>query len=187
MKQGRKDQVEEIRQLKEKKLQEEKNYIAYLNEQEELAKAKEEERRRKEVEAFQRHQAAQMDLIEERKTVAEKEAAERRKERIAVDAVVARAQEKDFLDALERREKQRQLQAEQDEFYRLRAEVKEAERRRALQRRRPSTPITLSKAVGRKRTRSWHVRGKPSKPEFLRNRAGKLRRSKPSGRNWRLC
>ncbi|RNF24184.1 meiosis-specific nuclear structural 1 [Trypanosoma cruzi] len=74
-----------------------------------------------------------MDLIEERKTVAEKEAAERRKERIAVDAVVARAQEKDFLDALERREKQRQLQAEQDEFYRLRAEVKEAERRRALQ------------------------------------------------------
>ncbi|KAF8286325.1 putative tumor suppressor, Mitostatin [Trypanosoma cruzi] len=133
MKQGRKDQVEEIRQLKEKKLQEEKNYIAYLNEQEELAKAKEEERRRKEVEAFQRHQAAQMDLIEERKTVAEKEAAERRKERIAVDAVVARAQEKDFLDALERREKQRQLQAEQDEFYRLRAEVKEAERRRALQ------------------------------------------------------
>ncbi|RNF01365.1 meiosis-specific nuclear structural 1 [Trypanosoma conorhini] len=132
MKQGRKDQVEEMRQLRERQLQEEKDYIAYLNEQEKLAKAKEEERRRREIEAFQRHQAAQLDLIGERKAVAEREAEERRKERLAVDAVVARVHEKDFLEALERREKQRKLQVEHDEFYRLRAEIKEAERQREL-------------------------------------------------------
>ncbi|RNF11327.1 meiosis-specific nuclear structural 1 [Trypanosoma rangeli] len=131
-KQGRKDQVEEIRQLREQQLQEEKDYIAQLNEQNKLEKAKEEERRKREIEVFRRHQAAQMDLIEERQAVAKREAEERRKERIAVDAVVARVHEKDFLEALERREKQRKLQAEHDEFYRLREELKEAERQREL-------------------------------------------------------
>ncbi|KEG14429.1 meiosis-specific nuclear structural 1 [Trypanosoma grayi] len=133
MKRGRADQVEEIRLLRGKQLQEEKEYIAYLNEQDKLARAKEDERRKQEIEAFQRHQTAQLSLIEERKALAEREVEERRKERIAVDAVVARVQEKDFLDSLERREKQRQLQEEQDEFYRQRAVIKEAQRQRDLE------------------------------------------------------
>ncbi|KAH9579779.1 hypothetical protein LSM04_001308 [Trypanosoma melophagium] len=130
MRRGRADQVEEMRQLREQKLQEEKDYIAYLDQQDKLSKEKEDERRRQEIEAFQRHQAAQLSIIEERKAFAEHEAEERRKERIAVDAVVARVQEKEFLDALERHERQRQLQAEQEEFRRRRAEIQAAERER---------------------------------------------------------
>lgn len=130
MKHGRKDQVEEMRLMREKRLEEERKYIAYLNEQERLAKEKEDARYREEKEAFKRHQKAQLELIEEHKCIAEREAENRRKERMAVDAVVARVQEKEFLDALERREKQRKLQAEQEEFYRLRAALKEAEKQR---------------------------------------------------------
>ncbi|AAZ12010.1 tumor suppressor, Mitostatin, putative [Trypanosoma equiperdum] len=130
MKVDRSDQVDECCKRREERLQEEREYNAYLAEKEAKEKAEEEEKRRKAIQAFNEHQAAQLKLIEERRAQAERDAEQSRQERFAVDAVAARLQEKEFLEALERREKQRQLQAEQDEFYRLRKEIKENERLR---------------------------------------------------------
>ncbi|CCD12163.1 unnamed protein product [Trypanosoma congolense IL3000] len=130
MKVDRSDQVDECRKRRQNQLEEEREFCAFLAAKEAREKAEDEEKRRKAIQAFKEHQDAQLKLIEERRAQAERDAEKNRLERCAVDAVVSRLREKEFVEALERREKQRQFQAEQDEFYRLRKEIKESERLR---------------------------------------------------------
>lgn len=130
LKKTRAEQVIDQTAAKAQEEAEQREYLAFLAEEERKAAAEAAKKHQLEMERFQRHQEAQLALIRQHREAALLEAKEREKERIAVDAVVARVQEQEFLDALARREKQRQLQAEQNEFYRLRAELKKAEQDR---------------------------------------------------------
>ncbi|CCW61533.1 unnamed protein product [Phytomonas sp. EM1] len=130
LKKTRAEQVIDKTAAKRQEMEEQRRYIENLNEQNRQADAIEEKKRLKDIESFRAHQEAQLELIRQRQEAARKEVKEKLRERIAVDAVVARVHEKDFLNALERKEKQRKLQEEQDEFYCIRAALKKAEQER---------------------------------------------------------
>lgn len=127
LKKNRSEQVIGRGAKREEEEREQREYLAFLVEQERQAKEEDERKKATEIARFKVHQEAQLNLIRGRKQAAEEEAKQLQQERIAVDAVVARVQEEDFLAALNRREKQRIQQEEHDELYRIRAELKKAE------------------------------------------------------------
>ncbi|KAL7696558.1 hypothetical protein N2W54_006284 [Lotmaria passim] len=126
----RAEQMTDRSAVKAEEAAEQKRYVDYLAEQDRLEKAEEEKRHQEEMKRFRQHQAAQLELIRQHREAAMQEAKQQEQERIAVDAVVARVQEQDFLDSLARRDKQRRMMQEQDDFVRLRSAIKKAERER---------------------------------------------------------
>lgn len=130
LRKGRAEQVTDRSAVKAEEAAEQKRYVDYLAEQDRLEKAEEEKRHQEEMKRFRQHQAAQLELIRQHREAAMQEAEQQEQERIAVDAVVARVQEQDFLDSLARRDKQRRMMQEQDDFVRLRSAIKKAERER---------------------------------------------------------
>lgn len=126
----RAEQMTDRSAVKAEEAAEQKRYVDYLAEQDRLEKAEEEKRHQEEMKRFRQHQAAQLELIRQHREAAMQEAEQQEQERIAVDAVVARVQEQDFLDSLARRDKQRRMMQEQDDFVRLRSAIKKAERER---------------------------------------------------------
>lgn len=127
LRKGRAEQVTDRSAVKAEEAAEQKRYLDYVAEQDRMAKVAEEKRHQEEMERFRRHQAAQLELIRQHREAAMQEARQREQERIAVDAVVARVQEQDFLDSLARRDRQRRMMQEQDDFMRLRDAIKKAE------------------------------------------------------------
>ncbi|EPY32792.1 hypothetical protein STCU_02645 [Strigomonas culicis] len=130
VKKERAEQVSDKNAVKEQEAREDQEYRAYLTQKEKDEEEAEERKHAEEVERFRLHQIAQLELIRAHREAALRETEERKKERIAVDAVVARVQEQDFLNALAKRERQRQMQEDQDEFMRIRAALKQAETNR---------------------------------------------------------
>ncbi|CCW68163.1 unnamed protein product [Phytomonas sp. Hart1] len=130
LKKARAEQVIDSNTAREQEVEEQRKYLQVLNEECKQAEALEEKKRLREIQRFREHQEAQLNLIREHQQAALEEVSERLRERIAVDAVVARVNEKEFLNALERKEKQRKLQEEKDEFYRIRMALKKAEQER---------------------------------------------------------
>ncbi|KAK7195358.1 tumor suppressor, Mitostatin [Novymonas esmeraldas] len=130
LRKSRAEQVTDRSAAKALEAEEQRKYMDYLAEQDKLAKAAEEKKHQDEMERFRRHQAAQLDIIRQHREASMAEAKLREQERIAVDAVVARVQEQDFLETLARRDRQRRIMEEQDEFCRLRAAMKKAEQDR---------------------------------------------------------
>ncbi|AIO00535.1 hypothetical protein LPMP_303130 [Leishmania panamensis] len=130
LRKSRAEQVTDRTAAKALEAEEQRRYMEYLAEKDRLAKVEEEKKRQEDMERFRRHQAAQLEIIRQHRLAATEEAKQREQERIAVDAVVARVQEQDFLETLARRDRQRQLMEEQDEFCRLRAAMKKAEQDR---------------------------------------------------------
>lgn len=130
LRKGRAEQVTDRSAVKAEEAAEQKRYLDFVAEQDRLVKEEEEKKHLAEMERFRRHQAAQLELIRQHREAAMQEAKQREQERIAVDAVVARVQEQDFLDSLARRDKQRRMQQEQDDFVRLRDAMKKAEQAR---------------------------------------------------------
>lgn len=127
LKKERAEQVSDKNAAKEQEQKEDQNYLAYLTQMDKEAAQETERKHVEEVERFRQHQAAQLEIIRAHREAALREAEERKKERIAVDAVVARVQEQDFLNALAKREKQRQMQEDQEDFMRIRTALKKAE------------------------------------------------------------
>ena len=105
----RAEQMTDRSAVKAEEAAEQKRYVDYLAEQDRLEKAEEEKRHQEEMKRFRQHQAAQLELIRQHREAAMQEAKQQEQERIAVDAVVARVQEQDFLDSLARRDKQRRM------------------------------------------------------------------------------
>lgn len=130
LRKSRAEQVTDRSAAKALEVEEQRRYMEYLAEQDRLAKAEEEKKHQEDMERFRRHQAAQLEIIRQHRCAAMEEAKQREQERIAVDAVMARVQEQDFLETLARRDRQRRIMEEQDEFCRLRAAIKKAEQDR---------------------------------------------------------
>ncbi|KPA83440.1 hypothetical protein ABB37_03069 [Leptomonas pyrrhocoris] len=130
LRKGRAEQVTDRSAAIAEAAAEQKRYLDYVAEEDRRAKEEEEKKKMEEMERFQRHQEAQLELIRQHREAALQKAKQREQERIAVDAVVARVQEQDFLDSLARRDKQRRMMQEQDEFVRLRQAIKKAEQDR---------------------------------------------------------
>ncbi|KAG5473311.1 hypothetical protein CUR178_03231 [Leishmania enriettii] len=127
LRKSRAEQVTDRSAAKAQEAEEQRKYMDYLIEQDRVAKAAEEKKHQENVERFQRHQAEQLEIIRQHRLAALAEAKQREQERIAVDAVVARVQEQDFLETLARRDRQRRIMEEKDEFCCLRAALKKAE------------------------------------------------------------
>eukprot|EP00796_Vickermania_ingenoplastis_P006065 gene6065-4364_t len=117
-------------EIKAQEAREHQEYIQACVERDRIEDEKEEQRRKQELERFQKHQESQLALIREKRERTLASLEDKKKERIAVDAVAARLQEKDMLDALGRREAQRKHDEERAEFYRLRGLLKQAEKER---------------------------------------------------------
>lgn len=117
-------------EIKAQEAREHKEYVEACIEKDRLEQEREDKRRQEELERFRKHQEDQLQLIREKRQRAMASIEDQKKERIAVDAIVARIQEKDMLDSLAKREAQRKHEEEQAEFYRLRAIIKQAEKER---------------------------------------------------------
>lgn len=128
-----KERVEFKSNKPELKAQEEREYREYVEmciEKERVEIEKEKLKRKEELERFRKHQQDQLELVRLKREQAFSRIEEQKQERIAVDAIAARLQERDMLDSLARREAQRKHEEEKDEFYRLRALIKQAEKDR---------------------------------------------------------
>ncbi|KAG5498819.1 hypothetical protein JKF63_03108 [Porcisia hertigi] len=130
LRKNRAEQVTDHSIAKARAVEEQRQYMSFLAEQDRLAKEEDEKKRLEDMERFRRHQAEQLEIIRQRRAATLDEAKQRDQERIAVDAVAARVHEQDFLENLSRRDRQRRLLEEQNEFVRLRAAIKKAEQDR---------------------------------------------------------
>lgn len=125
---GRSEFTSQKPALLAKEAREHKEFVEKCMERDRVLQQQEEEERQKKLAEFRKHQQDQLNLIREKRERALAGLEEQKKERIAVDAVIARLNEQDMLDSLARREAVRKQEEEQAEFYRLRAELKRAEK-----------------------------------------------------------
>lgn len=127
---ARKVQIEEKRLAVLEGTAEDKAFLESLVEQAKLDEKHEELKRAAAFAAVQEQKLAQMTQMEWKASQAAAEAEIRRKERADVDSVVAQVQERDFLETLQRVEKQQLVRDQHEEFIRVRDERLRDERAR---------------------------------------------------------
>lgn len=116
--------------LKANEAAERREYLEKCVEQDRRDLEEDERKRKEALERFKKHQEAQLKIIRDQRERALTSIEDQKQERIAVDAVVARLQERDMLDALARREAHRKQEEEHAAFMRLRNALKQAEKDR---------------------------------------------------------
>jgi hypothetical protein len=132
--QGRTVQMQEKKLTQAEEVQRERDFLQQLVEQAKRDEEVEVQKRSATVRSVKEQQDAQTQQIQWKQQLAAQEEEFRRRERAEVDAIVARVQERDFMETLSRVEKQRLIQQQHEDFVSVReARVREERDRQSAE------------------------------------------------------